>query len=32
MLHYLVFGDSWRDYDPTTLVAKCGSFLERYER
>jgi hypothetical protein len=32
MLHYLVFGDSWRDYDPTTLVAKCGSFIERYER
>jgi len=32
MLHYLVFGDSWRDYDPTMLVAKCGSFIERYER
>jgi aminoglycoside phosphotransferase (APT) family kinase protein len=32
MLHYLVFGESWRDYDPTTLVAKCGSFIERYER
>jgi aminoglycoside phosphotransferase (APT) family kinase protein len=31
MLHYLVFGESWRDYDPTTLVAKCGSFIERYE-
>jgi phosphotransferase family enzyme len=32
MLHYLVFGESWRDYDPSDLVAKCGSFLERYER
>lgn len=31
MLHYLVFGDSWRDYDPSDLVAKCGSFIERYE-
>jgi hypothetical protein len=32
MLHYLVFGDSWRDHDPSDLVAKCGSFIERYER
>jgi hypothetical protein len=32
MLHYLVFGDGWHDYDPTDLVAKCGSFIERYER
>jgi Phosphotransferase enzyme family len=32
MLHYLVFGDTWRDYDPSDLVAKCGSFIERYER
>jgi hypothetical protein len=31
MLHYLVFGESWRDYDPSELVAKCGSFIERYE-
>jgi hypothetical protein len=31
MLHYLVFGESWRDYDPSELVAKCGSFVERYE-
>ena len=31
MLHYLVFGDSWNDYDPSDLVAKCGSFIERYE-
>lgn len=31
MLHYLVFGLSWRDYDPSELVAKCGSFIERYE-
>jgi phosphotransferase family enzyme len=31
MLHYLVFGDSWRDFDPSDLVAKCGSFIERYE-
>jgi hypothetical protein len=31
MLHYLVFGDSWQDYDPSDLVAKCGSFIERYE-
>jgi aminoglycoside phosphotransferase (APT) family kinase protein len=32
MLHYLVFGDDWRDYDPSDLVAKCGSFIERYEQ
>lgn len=32
MLHYLVFGDSWKDYDPSSLVASCGSFIERYER
>jgi hypothetical protein len=32
MLHYLVFGDEWRDYDPSDLVAKCGSFIERYEQ
>ena len=31
MLHYLVFGDSWQDYDPSDLVAKCGSFIERSE-
>jgi hypothetical protein len=31
MLHYLVFGDGWRDYDPSALVAKCGAFIERYE-
>ena len=31
MLHYLVFGESWRDDDPSELVAKCGSFVERYE-
>ena len=31
MLHYLVFGDGWRDHDPSDLVAKCGSFIERYE-
>lgn len=31
MLHYLVFGDGWQDYDPTVLVATCGSFIERYE-
>ena len=31
MLHYLVFGDSWQDHDPSDLVAKCGSFIERYE-
>jgi hypothetical protein len=31
MLHYLVFGESWNDYDPSDLVAKCGSFIERYE-
>ncbi|HEY9326307.1 MAG TPA: phosphotransferase [Candidatus Limnocylindria bacterium] len=31
MLHYLVFGESWRNYDPSELVAKCGSFIERYE-
>jgi hypothetical protein len=31
MLHYLVFGESWRNYDPSALVAKCGSFIERYE-
>lgn len=31
MLHYLVFGDRWRDYEPTTLVGRCGSFIERYE-
>jgi hypothetical protein len=32
MLHYIVFGNEWRDYDPSDLVAKCGSFIERYER
>lgn len=32
MLHYLVFGESWRDYDPSSLVARCASFIERYER
>jgi len=32
MLHFLVFGDEWRDYDPSNLVLKCGSFIERYER
>jgi len=32
MLHFLVFGDEWRDYDPSDLVLKCGSFIERYER
>ena len=32
ILHYLVFGDDWRAYDPSDLVAKCGSFIERYER
>jgi hypothetical protein len=31
MLHYIVFGESWSDYDPSELVAKCGSFIERYE-
>jgi len=31
MFHYLVFGDGWQDYDPSDLVAKCGSFIERYE-
>jgi len=31
MLHYLVFGGGWQDYDPSDLVAKCGSFIERYE-
>ncbi len=30
MLHYLVFGESWRDHDPSGLAAKCGSFIERY--
>lgn len=32
MLHYIVFGDAWRDYDPSSLVANCGAFIERYER
>ncbi len=31
MLHYLVFGDEWRNYDPSDLVLKCGSFIEHYE-
>jgi hypothetical protein len=31
MLHYLVFGDNWRTEDPSSLVARCGSFIERYE-
>ena len=31
MLHYLVFGERWRDQDPSELVVKCGSFIERYE-
>lgn len=32
MLYLLVFGESWRDDDPSSLVARCGSFLDRHER
>ena len=31
MLHLLVFGDDWRDDDPTDLVARCASFIDRYD-
>jgi hypothetical protein len=32
MLHFLVFGENWRDYDPSRLVARCAAFIGRYER
>ena len=32
MLHLLVFGEAWQDEDLSRLTARCGSFVERYER